>query len=174
MEQLTLWQKIVGFEKYSINIMGEVRNDITGRILKTKAYSRYKMATLYKNNRVSKMLLHRLLALTFIPNPNNCPEVNHKDGNKLNNDIDNLEWCTSSQNKYHAYKYGLKTAPHLGKKAELNHLSISVKQVNKAGELVAIWPAMIEAERNGFDSAHISKCCKGLRKTHKKHYWFLV
>lgn len=51
--------------------------------------------------------VHRVIAETFIPNPNNLPCVNHKDGNKLNNSVDNLEWCTYSENTTHAYKTGL-------------------------------------------------------------------
>lgn len=52
--------------------------------------------------------IHRLVAECFIPNPDGLPEINHKDGNKANNHADNLEWCTSSYNKYHAFRTGLK------------------------------------------------------------------
>ena len=54
-----------------------------------------------------RVLVHRIIAITFIPNPDNLPQINHKDGNKINNNIDNLEWCTRSYNLVHAYKNGL-------------------------------------------------------------------
>lgn len=74
---------------------------------------------LYKNQKLTNITLHRLLALTFIPNPNNYPQVNHKDGNPLNNSLDNLEWCTQSQNIKHAYDNGL-MKPQRGKRKNTN------------------------------------------------------
>jgi hypothetical protein len=71
--------------------------------------SGYKMIFLKKDKKAKMFSIHRLLAIHFIPNPNNLPQVNHKDGNKLNNSIDNLEWCTQSHNIQHAYDTGLKT-----------------------------------------------------------------
>lgn len=77
------------------------------------------------------MLIHRLIAITFIENPSNLPEVNHKDGNKQNNAINNLEWCTSSTNQKHAFKTGLQKAQrgekHCGAKLTLQQ----VKQIRK-------------------------------------------
>lgn len=67
----------------------------------------YRMVVLNVNGKKLYPLLHRLIAEAFIPNPNNLPEVNHKDGNKLNNSVDNLEWVTTKQNLIHARDKGL-------------------------------------------------------------------
>lgn len=70
--------------------------------------SGYKKISYYNDGEFKNYYLHRLIAMAFIPNPENKPFVNHKDGNKLNNNIDNLEWCTHSENIIHAYKNHLK------------------------------------------------------------------
>ena len=93
---------ISGFENYSINEEGVVINNKTGRILKqTICQSRnsgYKRVFLYNANGRKTMSVHRLVAMTFIPNPNNYPQVSHKDENTMNNSVDNLEWCTAKYN----------------------------------------------------------------------------
>lgn len=70
--------------------------------------SGYKKISYYFNGEFKNYYLHRLIAMAFVPNPENKPFVNHKDGNKLNNNVSNLEWCTSSENMIHAYKHNLK------------------------------------------------------------------
>ena len=102
-------QPIKDYEgKYYITPQGDVVNTKG----KTLAYTvnkktGYKSVSLWKNNIGSSKTIHRLVALTYLTNPNNLPEVNHIDGNKLNNHVDNLEWVTRSENMIHAYATGL-------------------------------------------------------------------
>lgn len=102
-------QPIKDYEgKYYITSQGDVVNTKG----KTLAYTvnkktGYKTVSLWKNNLGSSKTIHRLVALTYLTNPNNLPEVNHIDGNKLNNHVDNLEWVTRSENMIHAYGTGL-------------------------------------------------------------------
>ena len=93
------WQKIKQNENYSINEFGEVRNDLTGSIKKPyqNKENGYWYVDLYKENKAKKIPVHRLLAETFIPNPQNKPTVDHKDGNRENNSLQNLRWATYSE-----------------------------------------------------------------------------
>ena len=95
------YRPIPGFEKYGITMDGEVKHLRTGHI-KTPGLNKtggYYVVNLYDaDGRARRPLVHRLVALTYIPNPDNLPQVNHKDENKLNNHVDNLEWCTASYN----------------------------------------------------------------------------
>lgn len=97
------WRKIKGFEKYSVSNAGDVRNDKTGRILKphisTSGYYQIMMG-----RKTIPQYVHRLVAIAFIDNPENKCEVDHIDGNKLNNTLLNLRWVTKSENRM-AYGY---------------------------------------------------------------------
>ena len=112
------WKDIKGYEgKYQVSNLGKVKS--LQRWSGTKFYDReyilnnyvnkkngYVYVYLTKNNKSKNIRLHRLVAEEFIPNPNNLPQVNHKDCNKENNNASNLEWCTASYNVKYAFEYG--------------------------------------------------------------------
>ena len=107
---MEVFKTITGSENYEVSNFGRVRNKKTGKILKgRKSDWGYIIVYLNQNGRRKNVKAHRMCAIEFIENPNNYPCVNHKDGNKENNHISNLEWCTYSQNNAHAYQTGLKT-----------------------------------------------------------------
>lgn len=102
-------QPIKDYEgKYTITQQGDVVN-AKGKTLMFNINKKtgYKTIALWKNNKGSTKTIHRLVAITYLPNPYNLPEVNHIDGNKLNNHVDNLEWVTRSGNIQHAFDTGL-------------------------------------------------------------------
>lgn len=101
-----MWKKIDG-TRYEVSINGEIRNTDTKNLIKgSVTRSGYKMVALFVNGRKSNKQVHRLVALSFIPNAENKPQVNHKDKNKLNNCLDNLEWVTAKENMKHHYDNG--------------------------------------------------------------------
>lgn len=103
---------IEGCPNYAVSREGIVKNINTNKIIKPRvSYMGYYTVGLYDNERNHKTkLVHRLVAETFIPNPENKPQVNHIDANKFNNHIDNLEWNTPSENTIHGYKLNLGNA----------------------------------------------------------------
>lgn len=94
------WVKISRNSNYSINELGQIRNDLTGRTKTayTNPSNGYLTVDLYKDNKSTKVTVHRLLAEAFIPNPENKPCIDHKDGNRQNNALSNLRWATYSEN----------------------------------------------------------------------------
>ena len=93
-----IWKDIKGYEGlYQVSNFGRVKSST--KILANRLSKRgYYIVTLYKNAKGVTKTVHRLVAQAFIPNPDNLPQVNHKDENKLNNRVDNLEWCTAKYN----------------------------------------------------------------------------
>lgn len=96
--------------QYLISNLGIVISLKRNTILKPQTYNGYYQIGLNKNSKLKWKTIHRLVANAFIPNSNNKPCVNHIDGNKQNNYVDNLEWVTHSENVKHAFKIGLKSS----------------------------------------------------------------
>ena len=159
------WKPVVEYEGlYEVSNWGRVKSLKFGkeRILKQGKYKYgYLYVVLSKNGILKAFKVHRLVAEAFIDNPDNLPCVNHKDENKLNNNVDNLEWCTHEYN----INYGTRTEKCSKK------LSKTVLQFTLDGQFVKEWPSAIECERNGYDNTSISKCCRGKLKTHKGFIW---
>lgn len=97
-----IWKDIKGYEGlYQISNLGRVKSLKTGKIRK-QCYDKDRYLKIELSNKTQKSLkIHRLVAQAFIPNPLNLPQVNHKDGNKLNNNVNNLEWVSPSENTRH-------------------------------------------------------------------------
>lgn len=110
-----------------------------------------------KNKRV-----HRLLADAFLENPENKAQVNHIDGNKLNNQLSNLEWATSQENSQHSYDHGMSTPPN----------EKEIEQISFDGKIVQTFPSLHAAGRQtGIAWQNISKVCRGLRNTAGGFKW---
>ena len=104
---------ISGYPNYSIDEFGNVFNKDGKRLKPQKNHKGYFRVYLYDSNHIRKcFLIHRLVAQAFIPNPNDLPGVNHKDTDKKNNAVSNLEWCSGSENIKHAIKKGVHYIPH--------------------------------------------------------------
>ena len=125
-----VWRPVVGWEGlYEVSNLARVRSvecdtiryrngkPITyhkrgGKVIKGKVMPNgYIMVRLHKDGEETNALAHRLVAQAFIPNPDNLPEINHKDGNRANNQVSNLEWCTAQENTIHSWRMGL-AKPH--------------------------------------------------------------
>lgn len=136
-----IWKDVIGYEgKYKISNYGRVysieRNGTKGHLLKLRiSISGYVMVALTTNKKPKPLFVHKLVLQHFKPNPLNKKEGNHIDGNKLNNHIDNLEWCTRKENMQHAVSSGL-----------MHPKIYEIAQI-KNGKIIKIWKSAVEASK---------------------------
>ena len=174
-----MWKDIIGFEGvYELSDSGVIRSkdrmcvDSKGRKRFRKgqvlnpdiASNGYYRVTLAKDGKKVQKYLHRLVAEYFIPNPDNLPQVNHKDGNKLNCSINNLEWVSVKDNVIHAYRHGLinhtrgEEHPNYGKFGRDSKRAMRVKATNIITGESKIYEAIIETKADGFLPSEVSRC----------------
>jgi len=180
-----IWITIKNFPIYEVSNMGNVRSKdrivirngnpakIKGVNLKPKLIRGYQRVTLYAGDRTHKkqFLVHRLVADTFLDNPNNYPYINHKDENKINNHVDNLEYCTAKYNSNYGTSIQRRVA-HQDWQSIADKQSKTVIQKDLNGNIIATYKSTMDAQRTkGYKSAGISRCCNGYLKTYKGYLW---
>lgn len=146
------WKDIKGFEdKYRISSNGNCFSIKYNKIMSPHiTNSGYYQINLYKDGKPIPKLIHRLVAEAFLDNPDNLPEVNHKDENKLNNAVSNLEYCDRKYNQ----NYGTRT------EKQKNKCSKPILQI-KNGKIIREWESITQVENEcGYKSSGIVKCCK--------------
>ncbi len=137
------WRKVPGYlDKFEASNTGLIRSK-RGVLKPWGSPSGYKKIKWYDGRRQHSITIHRLIAMTFLPNPNQLPAVNHKDGDKTNNAVDNLEWCTNSHNRKHAHAMGLST---LVRKYGIEHHNAKLNP-QKVAEIRAKYTPRIYSQR---------------------------
>lgn len=178
-----IWKDVKDFEGlYQVSNLGRVRSlthieviksrwgnlcerKIKGRVLKMSLWRNgYFYFSLWKNNKETSFSVHRIVSIHFIPNLENKPEVNHKDGNRKNNRIENLEWVTSSENRIHSFRV-LKTK-HPMKDKHFPDRCHKVIQYDLLGNKIQEFNGIMEAaEKIDVLRTGIGACCRNKAKT---------
>lgn len=145
---LEQWKAVCGFDRYEVSNFGKVRNITSGKVLRPcKGNNGYNSVVLSSDQQSAKRKsVHRIVAEAFLPNLANLPQVNHKDGNKTNNCVENLEWCTRSENQQHRrniLKKGLRPVVCIETQQHYESVKLAAKQ-NKSHI-----PNIVRACQNG-------------------------
>lgn len=167
-----LWKPIENYENYEISNHGRLRKFVKSKKAfkllnphrqnkKIHGDNSYLKTDLAWNKR--NVLIHRLVAQAFIPNPLNKKCVNHKDGIKYNNHVDNLEWATITENNRHAFKTGL-IVPKRGKD---NKTTQPIVAIDCEGNVAHIIYGKFDSRKLGLDHATVFKCVRNQKKKHK-------
>lgn len=179
MNRQEIWKDILGYEGfYQVSNLGRVRS--VDRIVKGSFGSQHKKSiilapaintagyysvALTRNAKGKTFRVHRLVAEAFIPNPGNYPIINHKDENKLNNNVNNLEWCTYSYNT--VYNNSMARRQNAKNKNHSYGCEKKVYQYDINGHLIKIWKSLMEVSRElHIPWGNIANCCRGGKYRH--------
>lgn len=154
-DEIVRWKKINEFPQYEVSNAGMVRKGT--KVKKCRANSHgYPTAVLYENGKRKNIPVHRLVAIAFIPNPGNLPQVNRKDENKQNNNVANLEWCDAKYNNNYSNAAG----------RAFDYKSIPVVMLTFDGAVHSIFPGSASASRQtGVGQGNINEVCTGKRES---------
>lgn len=181
-----IWKDIEGYEGlYQISNTGKIKslkryknNHNKKQLVKEKIRKQiisktgYYTCMLYKNGNKKLLKVHRLIAQAFIPNPNNYPIINHINGNKLDNNILNLEWCDYSHNNKEAHRLDLIKNNTKGLKKYTNSLKKRVNQYDLEENYIKTWNCISDIQKElGYTTTNICACCKNIRKTAYGFIW---
>ena len=167
-------REISGYEGiYTIDENATIINIVTKTIKHPSVGNHgYYQIDLHRNRERKTLLVHRLMAETFLDNTENKRTVNHKDGNRLNNNLKNLEWATYSENHKHSYDNLGRVAYMFGRYGILNHNSKPVLMYLKSGELVKRYNSIMDAQRDtGIPNNGIVSCLKGRSHVAGGYIW---
>lgn len=164
-----VWKPVVGYEsRYLVSNMGRVFSLIKDKMLRNvELKDGYHVVSLYDGKNKKSVKVHRIVAIAFVPNPNNLPQVNHKDEDKSNNKVDNLEWCTPKYNS----NFGTRTtrlSSALSKKK-----TMPIGQYDTDGNLVRVFP-----DKQSFEGTPYHRpSCEAVAHNGKKlygYYWKML
>lgn len=157
-----IWKDITSYEGlYQVSNLGRVKSIKHAiKIRKLVENKGYLYVVLYKNNIGKTFAAHRLVASEFILNTENKPEVNHIDGKRDNNLLNNLEWVTRSENTLHSFRFLGRKAQWTGVTGKRHHGSKSILQKSKSGDFIKEWDCQRDASRVlNISYKNISACC---------------
>ena len=166
--ELIEWRDVYTYgDKYEVSNTGVIRNKNTGKIMKPhKDKKGYLRISLSENNVSVTIKVHRAVAIAFIENPNNLPQVNHKDTNKENNAVWNLEWVTNNENMQHAIRNGLTNhVEYAGRKKR------AVMGISEVGDMVKFSSLAEAAETCHVSRSNLCNALKGKRKKCGGYIW---